>query len=126
MATRSHIGKQLPDGSVRFIYCHLDGYPEHNGQILVEHYKDESKVDQLLELGDLSMLRPEIGEEQDFDRTETHNNNWCLAYERDRKDSGKKATLSYFDDFLEQTYNYLFKDGKWHCYTDNGYELLIQ
>lgn len=109
MATRSHIGKQLPDGSVRFIYCHFDGYPEHNGQILVEHYKDESKVDQLLELGDLSMLRPEIGEEQDFDRTETH-----------------KATLSYFDDFLEQTYNYLFKDGKWHCYTDSGYELLIQ
>ena len=125
MATRSHIGKQLPNGNIKFIYCHFDGYPEHNGEILKEHYTDEAKIDQLLELGDLSTLGPEIGEKQDFNGCKSHDKNWCLAYGRDRGEEDTKAREGSTDDFLGQIYNYLFKDGKWHCYMENGRELVL-
>ena len=77
MATRSYIGKLNPDNTVSYIYCHYDGYPEHNGVILQEHYSTPFKVDQLLALGDLSVLGEVIGEKQDFDNYSTRNNNWC-------------------------------------------------
>lgn len=56
MSTRSRIGIKNSDGTVKSIYCHHDGYPSHVGKILVEHYLDKSKVEQLLELGDMSSL----------------------------------------------------------------------
>ena len=84
MATRSYIGKLNPDNTVSYIYCHHDGYPEHNGVILQEHYSTPFKVDQLLALGDLSVLAEEIGDKQDFNDYVNRNRNWCLAYGRDR------------------------------------------
>jgi hypothetical protein len=116
MATRSHIGKQLPNGQIKYIYCHFDGYPEHNGKILKEHYIDESKVDQLLELGDLSVLGEEIREKQDFDNRSSQNPKWCLAYGRDRGESDVEARTSLLRQFMDQEYNYVFADGKWKCY----------
>ena len=48
MATRSYIGVRNTDSSVDYIYCHFDGYPEHNGQILTEHYTNINRVNELL------------------------------------------------------------------------------
>lgn len=56
MATRSIIGMEMPDGTVRSIYCHFDGYIEHHGPILVESYNTAEKVSALLDRGDLSTL----------------------------------------------------------------------
>lgn len=70
MGTRSNIGMVHEDGSVTMNYCHWDGYPSHNGKILLENYTTTEKVRKLLALGDLSIL----GES-----TET-----CIAYHRDR------------------------------------------
>ena len=124
MTTRSHIGKKLEDGSVKYIYCHWDGYPDYNGKILKEHYTDETKVDALLELGALSILGNEIGEQQDFDRRETHHKNWCLAYGRDRGETDVKAKVaksvedySYPDGVA---YCYLFDGGEWRCFGHGG------
>lgn len=83
MATRSFIGKLQDDGSVHGIYCHNDGYYEYTGVRLEAHYTDSKKVDQLLALGDISILGDEIGEKHDFDDNETHRN-WTKAYHRDR------------------------------------------
>lgn len=125
MSTRSNIGKLNPDGTVTRIYCHFDGYLSHNGYTLVEHYQDEAKVDQLLALGDLSTLSDEIGEKQDFDNRSTHNDKWCLAYGRDRGESGTEAdTIPYEKyDARDVDYIYLFtKDGwKYQSY-NTGYE----
>ena len=44
MGTRSTIGLEYPDGTVRGIYCHWDGYPDNNGKILVEHYTTPEKI----------------------------------------------------------------------------------
>ena len=72
MATRSLIGINLNNGITKIIYCHWDGYPEHNGQLLVNNYNTPSAVFDLLELGDLSNL----------DMTPDQ----CTAYHRDRKE----------------------------------------
>ena len=73
MATRSLIGKLNEDGTITNIYCHFDGYPERNGVILQEYYSTPFKVDQLLALGNLSVLSEQIGEKQDFDSYSTRN-----------------------------------------------------
>lgn len=56
MSTRSRIGMIQKDGSVKSIYCHFDGYPEGVGAVLKKHYTNPEKVEELLELGDISVL----------------------------------------------------------------------
>ena len=60
MATRSNIAMQQEDGTFRQIYCHWDGYPSNNGNILLSHYQNTDKVKQLLDGGNLSSLEDEI------------------------------------------------------------------
>lgn len=126
MGTRSHIGKKLQDGTIKYIYCHWDGYPEHNGGILKEYYTDEVKVDTLLELGDLSILGEEIGEQQDFDIISTHNDKWCLAYGRDRGKTNTQANIAQtLEDMIGQSYHYVWDNGKWYCYGGDGREVIL-
>lgn len=68
MGTRSTIGYLHADGSVDVVYCHWDGYLEHNGRILNEHYRDPEKVQKLVAGGSISSLAPEVGDApHDFD-----------------------------------------------------------
>jgi hypothetical protein len=117
MSTNSRIGKLLPDGRVRAITCHFDGYVEGGvGEDLLNHYSDSLKVDSLLDLGNLSALGKEIGEQQDFNDFTSHNQNWCLAYGRDRGESkmeSKIVSLEEFQTNLNWPYLYLFKEGEW-------------
>ena len=57
MATRSAIGYRKPDGSVRAVYCHWDGYPSHQLPILEKHYNGIRKVQALIKPGSMSSLR---------------------------------------------------------------------
>ena len=122
MATRSYIGKLNPDNTVSYIYCHYDGYPEHNGVILQEHYSTPFKVDQLLALGDLSVLGELIGEKQNFeDRVQGS----CLAYGRDRGESGTEMNTVSKDEFFDNKdyidYLYLYNnDFEWECFNTYG------
>ena len=94
MSTRSVIGITDRNGDGQLIYCHFDGYPEGAGLTLLQHWQDESKVRELMALGDLSMLSSEIGEQVEFDTFhgsvftgQTAHPNYgiqCLAYGRDR------------------------------------------
>jgi len=54
MATRSRIGMEMPNGEVRSIYCHWDGYAHR--EILTGFYMNPQKVEALIELGDISIL----------------------------------------------------------------------
>ena len=88
MATRSTIAMLLEDGSVRSVYCHFDGYPDGVGATLRDHYTDPAKIERLLDIGDLSVLDVEIGEQVDFNgRPEGQ----CLFYGRDRGETGINA-----------------------------------
>ena len=99
MGTRSRIGIELSDQSILSVYHHWDGYPEHNGQILNDHYTDTDKIARLVGLGDLSSLGPEIGEVHDFESGPSDLGlfeDWCMAYGRDRGETGTEPR--HFDD----------------------------
>ena len=56
MGTRSTIALEYADGTVGQVYCHWDGYLDHNGMILDINYTDPFKVRELLDRGDMSTL----------------------------------------------------------------------
>jgi hypothetical protein len=130
MGTRSRISVMHGD-KVKSIYCHWDGYLEHNGAILQEHY-DSAKANHLVALGDLSSLRANIGEKHAFsqfelpaDEVEAFNaltEDMCTFYGRDRGEKGVEFKVAQtFDEFLEQCdncgaeYYYIMRDGVWYC-----------
>lgn len=116
MATRSLIGKlDSETKKVKYIYCHYDGHLDHNGRILVDHYNTPEKVDQLLELGNLSVLGPEIGEKQDFN-SHQNNKNYCLAFGRDRGEKKQEARTVLLEDYKSEYVSYVY------LYTNEGWK----
>lgn len=122
MSTRSRIARKLENGDYRSIYCHWDGYPEHHLPILTKYYNTIEKIDALLDLGDISVLAPSIGDQNSFDnRIE----NTVLAYHRDRgepKDS-VKAIISFGINDLRRDascvdYLYIFDNNQWKVVED--------
>jgi hypothetical protein len=86
------------------VYCHFDGYPSHNGKILLESYTDSEKIKILISLGSFSSLETEIDKikfysnEQDGDLEIEHHLN--------EKDYLKRlGTIDYL---------YLWKNKKWY------------
>ena len=100
MSTRARIGIIQPRGTVRSIYTHWGGAPTDHGPILLTHYASPSRVLDLLELGNLSVLGPEIGSRHGFDLHAVDDRfaRWCLAYGRDRGDPQEVALV---DDCVE-------------------------
>jgi hypothetical protein len=123
MGTRSAIGMRTLDGRITAVYCHWDGYPQHNGAILAEHYTDVDKIAELISLGDLSVLREQIGEKHDFNARYEGGDvreDWCVAYHRDR---GEKLTVRVFNDAMDFVDN--FRSGEEYFYLWNGTEWLV-
>ena len=128
MGTRSRIGVMHGD-NVKSVYCHWDGYLEHNGVILQEHY-DSAKANNLVALGDLSSLKPEIGIQHAFgyhgteisaEDYETQFGNMCTFYGRDRGEKGTEwKTHTNFVDFFAEVegswgeWYYVMRDGVWY------------
>jgi len=120
MSTRSTIAIANEDESlITAIYCHFDGYPEGVGAILSQHYTDPAKIHGLMQLGNLSYIGPELGVQQDFDAKDKDRNQ-CLAYGRDRGETGQEATQhpsveEWIVHYLYQSceYGYLFTNGEW-------------
>jgi hypothetical protein len=124
MATRSYIGVRNTDASVDYIYCHFDGYPDHNGAILREHYSNINRVNELLQLGDLSVLGQFIGEKMDFDK---RIQDTCLAYGRDRGESNVGKKNSGYDELITNQnvdYVYVFDGDYWECHSTWNPELI--
>ncbi len=121
MSTRSRIGILNPDGSTKTIYCHSDGYPEHQLPILTQHYSSIEKVEELLNLGDISSLgeriAPNLEEEHTFkDRVK----GVTVAYHRDRGEPMTAAlrhenihALKKSDWSIDWFYLFDAKKGEW-------------
>jgi hypothetical protein len=119
MATRSNIGIVNDDGSVTGIYCHWDGYPEHNGKLLLKHYTDSERINGLMSLGSLSILAENLYS-TDIHTFNNPQEGVCVAFGRDRgeknADSKSFTNISEFEKFMDRTtadYQYLFNNGKW-------------
>jgi hypothetical protein len=132
MATRSTIALEYADGTVGQVYCHWDGYLDNNGKILLKHYQDPFKLRTLMDLGDLSSLRPSVGVQHSFDDRDAGENE-CTFYGRDRGESGTEAkSFKDFADYAEnhqhEEYEYILrKDGNWYVKAyDRPYVLLAE
>jgi hypothetical protein len=121
MSTRSFIAKKVKGGVIG-VYCHFDGYPTGVGTTLKEHYTDPDKVDQLIALGALSYLEPELGEKHDFN---SPTKGWTLAYHRDRGEAFRSLSFKTVAGMKSGArsrccaeYAYLFDPvkGKWTTY----------
>lgn len=97
MSTRSDIIVKLADGSWRRIYCHWDGYLEHNGAILAAFYNTAPKAIELTNEGDLSVLGYHTTA-PDGHCYQTPAKGHCVYYGRDR---GEKNTLGVEGPSLE-------------------------
>lgn len=127
MGTRSLIGKIEPDNSVKAIYCHWDGYPTHNGQILDLYYNTPDKVEELISLGGMSFLckelYPDPSSPHSFDDPQK---DVCVFYHRDR---GEELDIRHYDsvkDFVgnpdewDIEYFYVYNGTGWECYEPDG------
>ena len=118
MSTNSRIGI-FKNGEVKSIYCHYDGYLEHNGEMLNRYYTTEEEVQELIALGDISVLGKRIGEKVDFDRMtldQTYRDKYdgqCVAYHRDRDEEFNQMNSPLSSLCECEEYNYVFKDGVW-------------
>ena len=98
MSTRSAIIIEEGNGGARGIYCHSDGYVSHHKPILLGRYANEELARQLVELGMLSTLGPSIGQKCDFQHRPQGQ---CVAYGRDRGETGKSARPIQAEDWLK-------------------------
>jgi len=124
MGTRSTIALEFADGTVEQVYCHWDGYLEHNGKILQEHYSDPFKLRELINLGGLSSLRPNIGVKHAFsalglpeaerEAFEAKHADSCTFYGRDRGEDVAKEKFADFADYVEnhqyEEYEYILRN----------------
>jgi len=138
MGTRSRIGIEMTDHSVVSVYCHWDGYPEHNGKILVEHYQNRDDVEELINGGSMSSLRTEHLWETKAVRDENgqiirdEHDNWLYAPLRDpqplyHSERGDDVNVEHtsFDEFISgdlggEEYAYLFDlNDNWKAFQIN-------
>ena len=139
MGTRSRIGYELPDHSVVSVYCHWDGYLEHNGRILVQEYLDRDKVQELIDGGGISSLRTRSTWSTGSALRDENGEYICdaagyLTYEDDRdpqplyyteRGEELEVVLSSFDEFVSgklggEEYAYLYDlNGNWKAYKIN-------
>ena len=124
MATRATIAK-LDNNGVKAIYLHSDGYLEYTGRILDKHYRDESKLNELLAHGDVSSLNENIGEKLPFnDYMLFHEKKQCRFYGRDRGEDKKEAAIlkdeneliKFATEKCDAEYIYMFAYGSWYVY----------
>ena len=140
MATRSTIALEYADGTIGQVYCHWDGYLEHNGVLLSKHYSNPFILRDLIDLGDVSSLKPTIGTKHAFshfdtemkqEEYETLYGNMTTFYGRDRGETGTDSkTFIDFQDYMvrfqHEEYAYILrKDGQWYVKQhSNEFELL--
>lgn len=122
MSTRSRIGIVQPDGKVKSVYCHHDGYVKAGvgvGHQLHTHHNNLTAAESIVALGDLSslqeLLTPPAGMTHSYDNNVPRT---TVAYGRDRGTKDCEAVTSEsIEAFLAldsgQEYAYLFKDDEW-------------
>ena len=128
MGTRSTIALEFADGTVQQVYCHWDGYLSHNGAILQEHYLDPFKLRDLIDLGGLSKLGPEVGVKRPFDNPGLYGSpeyiafqnlyaNQCTFYTRDR---GERLQVNKFKDYEDYLANHMYEEFEYILRQVNG------
>ncbi|TPR15028.1 hypothetical protein DY052_06265 [Apilactobacillus timberlakei] len=109
MSTNSMIIAKGEDGFYRGIYSHWDGYIEHNGAILQNHYNDLEKVNKLISLGNISSLEEKLPDEITNDKKDDH-----ITF------TSLNSIVQEYKDDITTEYIYIFEDNKWLVMVNNG------
>jgi hypothetical protein len=103
MSTHSTITAKMSNGIFKTVYCHFDGYISNNGRILYWNYQDQKKIDELLDLGNLSNLDLTL--------------NMCNFFTRDRGEELSYSCGNTAESSLSmhgsQEFNYLWDGEEW-------------
>jgi hypothetical protein len=114
MSTSSRIGYEQEDGTFVSVYCHFDGYPSHNGNLLFHHYNDYWEVRRLVDQGNISGLDQYSGCPigHTFDKPVK---GFTIYYSRDRGDDWdiEKPRIDTDIQEVRESYGYVFKDNQW-------------
>ena len=125
MGTRSTIALEFADKTVQQVYCHWDGYIDHNGKILFENYSNPFILRDLIDMGDISSLGPKVGTKHPFS---PHGDGDKAAYDaaqeagyttfygRDRGEDGVSAKK--FKDFADYKANHQYEEYEYILRTD--------
>lgn len=134
MGTRSRIGIELQDKSIVSVYCHYDGYSDHNGRILKQDYTTREQVQELIDGGSMSSLKTPYLWETKAVRDENNqivrdeDGNWLHSPIRTPQplyhtERGEEISVEHTDkkEFLSghsgEEYAYLFTlNGRWKAY----------
>ena len=110
MGMRSNIAYEQPNGQVIVTYCHWDGYPTYNGQVLNDHYNNHKKAEEIANQGYLSSLRETVA----LSIEDRANQDQPFVY------SSIEAYINDINSDIE--YAYIFTRGQWYC---NEYNIYI-
>ena len=117
MGTRSTIALEFADGTVEQVYCHWDGYLEHNGKLLRDYYSNPFILRDLIDMGDISSLGKIVGTKHPFSpfEGETQKAQYDAAmqagattfYGRDR---GEDCPARKFKDYADYIANHQYEE----------------
>lgn len=123
---------QIGADKYRTIYCHSDGYLSHNGALLIDHYDTPEKVKELIDIGGISCLAPNLNPDPSkphgFEYT-TRQDGVVVAYGRDRGEKGMEAKEYAFNELDDPNswadYIYVYtEENRWkffrHGYSQEG------
>jgi hypothetical protein len=102
MGTRSTIALEFADGTVQQVYCHWDGYLDHNGKILQEHYTNPFKVRDLIDLGAMSSLRETVDGSKEGAYAHSRSEELMINKYEDAAD--------YFAECQQEEYDYILRE----------------
>ena len=117
MATRSTIAVQHANGTISQVYCHWDGYLEHVGKLLLQHYNSQPLAEMLVNGGSISSLGERIEPEgaHSFDNAEKGT---TVFYCRDRGEELRvemyQDAAAYRCEAVQEEFNYVFVNGVWY------------
>lgn len=132
MATRSAIAIMHGERA-KSVYCHWDGYLEHNGYLLQNFY-DSTQTNLLISMGDISSLGANIGDKHEFGEkfdADEFKDTRCTFYNRDRGEDTTWRSFGTLDEMVEYykgswcEYLYIMKDGVWYYTSLNNVELKL-
>ncbi len=125
--TRFLVARQVGPDAYRTIAGLCDGYLEHTGAILLEHYNTPEKVDKLLDLGDIYYLGKELDPPpgMTFEEKQT-SRNVTMAFCRDFGDPGDPAEVLSLKELespeFRNEYVYIFTEANQWAYFSGTYD----
>ena len=104
MGTHCYIAEEKDNDMYRSIYCHLDGYPEEVGKLLVKYYDTTEKLRELLALGDVYCLQKKLNPDPSaLHCFGNYQKDVTVAFGRDREENGFEAKDRTLDEMLDSS-----------------------